>query len=122
MTQLLKSPFYPVALLFIITIAIYISSLSHVFFSQEVISLDDNSVLNTLLNEGITLHDVLRPGWQGKYYRPVTDLSFFVEQYLWGGQPFGYRLTNVLIHAFNSMLVYLFAKRLLNFVCLKSIE
>ncbi|MDT8316989.1 MAG: hypothetical protein RQ824_03225 [bacterium] len=84
-----------------------------VFYSLETLSLDDTLLIDGLLNNNISLSELLRPGWQGKYYRPVIDLSFFVEQYLWGGQPFGYRLTNVLIHAFNAILLYIFAKSLL---------
>ena len=100
-------------LLFIITLGLYQTSLMKVFYSLEILSLDDTLLIDNLSNNNISLSGLLRPGWQGKYYRPVIDLSFFVEQYLWGGQPFGYRLTNVLIHAFNSILLYLFAKSLL---------
>lgn len=112
MIKSLKTKHY-VLFLFIITLGLYQTSLMEVFHSLEILSLDDSLLVDNLSNNKISLSELLRPGWQGKYYRPVIDLSFFVEQYLWGGQPFGYRLTNVLIHAFNSILLYLFARTLL---------
>lgn len=102
-------------LLFVITLGLYLTSLRTVFYSLEILTLDDNQLIDKLSNNNLTFNEVLRPGWQGKYYRPVIDLSFFIEQYLWGGQPFGYRMTNVLIHAFNSILLYLLAGSLLKF-------
>lgn len=35
----------------------------------------------------------------GAYYRPVVMLSFALDRALWGASPFGFHLTNVLLHA-----------------------
>jgi len=40
--------------------------------------------------------------------RPVMNLSFAMDYRLWGLNPAGYHLTQVLLHAFNSMFVFLF--------------
>jgi tetratricopeptide (TPR) repeat protein len=40
--------------------------------------------------------------------RPVMNLSFAVDYRLWGLNPAGYHLTQVLLHALNSMFVFLF--------------
>ena len=40
------------------------------------------------------------------YYRPLLFLSFFVDHLFWGLNPFGYHLTNLLIHLANVMLVF----------------
>jgi tetratricopeptide (TPR) repeat protein len=42
------------------------------------------------------------------YYRPVTLLSFVLNDRLLGHEAFGYRLVNVGLHAFNSFLLFLF--------------
>jgi protein O-mannosyl-transferase len=47
------------------------------------------------------------------HYIPVTWLSFGLDYTLWGMNPFGYHLTNTLIHAANAALFYLIALRLL---------
>ncbi|MCX8045196.1 MAG: tetratricopeptide repeat protein [Desulfobacterota bacterium] len=40
------------------------------------------------------------------YYRPVLWLSFFADYGLWGRQPFGFHLTNILLHMINVVLLY----------------
>ena len=47
------------------------------------------------------------------HYIPVTWLTFGLDYTLWGMNPFGYHLTNNLIHAANAALFYLIALRLL---------
>lgn len=47
------------------------------------------------------------------HYIPVTWLSFGLDYTLWGMNPFGYHLTNNLIHAANTGVFYLVALRLL---------
>jgi len=52
--------------------------------------------------------------WEGKAldYSPIRDLSYALDLWVWGWNPFGFHLTNVLLHAANGILVFLF---LLNF-------
>ncbi len=40
-------------------------------------------------------------------YRPVDNLTYFFDYMLWGMNPFGFHLTNVIIHAVNVVLIYL---------------
>jgi tetratricopeptide (TPR) repeat protein len=47
------------------------------------------------------------------HWIPVTWLTFGLDYTLWGMNPFGYHLTNVLLHAVDVALVYLLALRLL---------
>lgn len=47
------------------------------------------------------------------HYIPVTWLTFGLDYTLWGMNPFGYHLTNTLIHTANVALFYLVALRLL---------
>jgi tetratricopeptide (TPR) repeat protein len=47
------------------------------------------------------------------HYIPVTWLTFGLDYTLWGMNPFGYHLTNTLIHAASAALFYLVALRLL---------
>jgi hypothetical protein len=65
------------------------------------------------------------PGWSGLKkiltqsipanhgdYLPVTILSYWVDYQWWGLRPTGYHLTNVLLHAIGSGLMFLLLKRL----------
>ncbi len=47
------------------------------------------------------------------HYIPLTWLTFGLDYVVWGMDPFGYHLTNLLLHAANAVLVYLIAVRLL---------
>lgn len=47
-------------------------------------------------------------------YAPVFNIMFFIQDKLFGKQSWGYHLTNILIHCFNCLLIYLIAKKLFN--------
>ena len=47
------------------------------------------------------------------HYQPITWLSYGLDYALWGLQPFGFHLTNNLLHAANTVLVYFLALALL---------
>lgn len=47
-----------------------------------------------------------------KIYIPLTTLSFAIEHKFFGFDPFVYHLNNLLLHIFNSILVYALAQRL----------
>ncbi len=42
----------------------------------------------------------------GGFFRPLFILSYIVDSRLWGAHPFGYHLTNVILHGANSFLVF----------------
>lgn len=46
-------------------------------------------------------------------YQPLTWLSYAFDYCIWGMNPFGYRLTNVLLHSTNAVLVFVLASQLL---------
>jgi len=47
------------------------------------------------------------------YYRPVQNWSYMADYWLWNGNPFGYHLTNVLLHALSGYLLFRLLIRLL---------
>ena len=46
------------------------------------------------------------------HYIPITWMTLGLDYTLWGMNPAGYHLTNLLLHAANAILVYLLARRL----------
>ena len=44
-------------------------------------------------------------------YRPLRDVSYAVDFALWGERAFGFHLTNILVHAANTVLVFLLLRR-----------
>ncbi|HYP27181.1 MAG TPA: tetratricopeptide repeat protein [Blastocatellia bacterium] len=46
-------------------------------------------------------------------YRPVRNLSYALDFLIWGDNPVGFHLTNLLIHGANTVLVYFLARRVM---------
>lgn len=46
-------------------------------------------------------------------YRPVVTLSYFIDYTIWHLDPLGYHLTNILLHAANSTLFFVFTLQVL---------
>jgi tetratricopeptide (TPR) repeat protein len=55
-------------------------------------------------------------------WTPLTAWSFILDHQLYGLKPWGYHLTNVLLHAFDTVLVFLVLRRMMGFRPEKSIE
>ena len=50
------------------------------------------------------------PGAESNYYRPLMHIFFMAEYHLFGTSPWGYHLTNILLHGANTVLLFLFAE------------
>ena len=48
------------------------------------------------------------------HYQPLTWVTFGIDYLIWGMDPFGYHLTNLLLHGANSVLFYFVSRRLLS--------
>ena len=78
--------------------------------------IDDNALItDNILIKNLKLIPALfsQPFLSG-YYRPIAFLSFAFDYFLWQLNPYGYHLTNILFHFFNSalllILLYLLSK------------
>ena len=61
----------------------------------------------------LTSHFWSEVGEVSHYYRPLITLSFFLDVQVWGLQPLGFHLTNVLAHAAVTLAVLAVARRAL---------
>ncbi len=48
------------------------------------------------------------------YFRPLVTLSFFLDHVLWGARPFGYHLTNLLLHLGTTYFCLAIARHILS--------
>ncbi|MBI5794691.1 MAG: tetratricopeptide repeat protein [Planctomycetes bacterium] len=46
-------------------------------------------------------------------YRPIVTITYFIDYTLWHSKPFGFHLTNVILHTLNTVLFYLFLNAVL---------
>lgn len=105
-------PAYQLLLLLVVTLGVYYPTLSAPFNS-----LDDEILVNLLLNqEGFSLTRHFSPGGTYDYYRPLLTLTFEIDKHLGGLQEAFMHLVNVLLHATNVALVWLFARRFGRFI------
>lgn len=79
--------------------------------------LDDYGTLSALgnldaINDLEKLKQYVFSGFTGPGGRPVALLTFAVNAQTWPADPYPFILTNVLIHALNSLLLYLFLLKL----------
>jgi len=100
---------YFLLLPFVISIIVYLNCLQNSFVYD-----DDSTIIN---NYFIRHWSNLPALFTNKYfalsaeltYRPVVTLSYFIDYTFWHLNPLGYHLTNILLHAINSVLVFIFA-------------
>ncbi|MBI4454421.1 MAG: tetratricopeptide repeat protein [Acidobacteria bacterium] len=87
-----------------LAVLIYLNSLPNEFVFDDIPLIQDNQQIRA----GRDLAGIF--GGQG--YRPVRTLTYALNYWIFGLQPFYFHLTNVLLHAANAVLVFLFLRRL----------
>src|SRR5512138_288753 len=95
----------------VLTLLVYARVLGNDF----VTTWDDGSyILHNESIRGLGLATVQRAFFEfhSSYWAPLTWLSFALDHALWGLQPFGFHLTNLVLHAANAGLAFLVARRL----------
>lgn len=101
---------YQILLIIALVTGIYYPSIR-----GEFNSIDDISIISTFLNiEEYGLKDIFFPseGWS-TYYRPLINLSFYLDKELWFFSTTFMHLENILLHMVNALLVYFLTFRLL---------
>jgi Flp pilus assembly protein TadD len=100
------------ALLALVTMVAFLPSLDNGFVNWD----DDANFLGNSSYRGLgssELRWMLTTFLPGGHYIPLTWLTFGLDYVLWGMNPFGYHLTNLLLHVANVVVFYAIAVRLL---------
>jgi tetratricopeptide (TPR) repeat protein len=104
-----KKTILKITLLIIISGAIYLNTLGHDF------AWDDTSLIaeNREYFEDVDLNQMFqKPYFEVPYYRPFLMASFFLDYCIWGLNPYGFHLSNVVLHVLNTLLVFFFIVQL----------
>jgi protein O-mannosyl-transferase len=92
-------------ILAIISFAVYANSLRNDFvFDDESVVLGDPTITHL---SSIIKYFTAQEGFHkviGRYYRPVVNTSYAIDYALWDLKPFGFHLSNIIIHIINSLL------------------
>lgn len=91
----------------LLILAVYFQTISNPFSR-----FDDPFIVDYYgLNSDISLLDVITPG-SSFYFRPLVNLSYWLDFRLWGMDPTFMHLENIIVHLANACLVFLIASRL----------
>ena len=105
--KLTVRPELKLALTLLFILAVYFQSIGHPFSR-----FDDPFILEFYgINSTLSFLDVITPGG-GFYYRPLVNLSYWLDFRLWGLDPTFMHLENIVVHLVNVFLVFLIASRL----------
>lgn len=95
-----------IALLILTVLTVYFPSVTN-----TINSVDDSHIIRVYSEAGLrTLRSILIPSDQF-YFRPLVELTYYLDNLLWGLDPLVMHLENVLLHLVNVIMVYLLASR-----------
>ncbi len=99
-----------ILIVFIVNFLLYIDTIHHDFLKDDFRLIVENprikdfkSFLNSVNSKFFAFPDF--PYLH--YWRPLTLFTFFIDYKLWGLNPSGYHLFNILVNAFNGILIFL---------------
>lgn len=93
----------------IISFTVYFNSLNNGFVLDDKDLIIENAYIkNPKLFPKIFINNIYRfsAEKQSNYYRPAQILTYALDYSFWKLKPFGYHLTNMLLHSINSYLLY----------------
>ncbi len=105
------------AVSFIWVALLYGRALEGPFVYDDTLAIQDNSNLASwrglakYFHTAVPLNEEYR-GYAGSFYRPVYWASLFLDRSLWGLNPVGFHLTNLLLHWANGLLGFLLLRKL----------
>ena len=96
-----------------LTVAVYWSGLYGGYTFDDYPNIVDNGALRPAHVDLDTLIAAALSSPSSQFHRPLSSLTFTANWLLTGTDPFWFKLTNVLIHLGNGLLLYLLTRRLL---------
>jgi len=108
----------PAFLLPLLSLLLYLPALHHGFIMDDRWLIVENPYIKgwQYLPQMLT-QDAWNIWDRHNYWRPVFSISLALDYSLWGLNPLGFHLTNILLHAANTTLLYLLGRRLQNSAC-----
>lgn len=102
-----KSSLWSGTILILLIIVAYLPALRAGFIWDDDWHVTENRMLRSIEGLERIWLDPSRPGHMTTpQYYPMTHTTFWVEHHLWGNQPAGYHLDNVLLHAASAVVLW----------------
>jgi hypothetical protein len=96
-------PFLHGTVIALIVLATYAASVRGAFVSDDIPEVATKQLIRSLDADHLL---AMFRSFDGPNYMPLNVLSFAVDYHLWGLEPTGFHLTNLLIHTLNALLIY----------------
>ncbi len=103
-----------ILILILVTLFTYANTLKNDFVWDDVFFIVNNNYVKNLNSIPQYFYSVKTYATILDYhiFRPLRTLSFALEYKLWGLNPFGFHLTNIILHLLNVLIVYFLISRL----------
>jgi tetratricopeptide (TPR) repeat protein len=92
----------------LVTITVYLPGLNSRFILDDIYNLQGLGDIN---HHGL-LYYIFGSGFAGAGGRPLSLLSFAIQHHDWPQNPYAFKLVNLIIHIFNSILLFIFSLQL----------
>lgn len=104
------------AVIIILTVIIYSPGLYGSYVFDDSANILENSQLAINSLDYTTIKSAWNSGDAGPLGRPISMLSFALNHYFTGFDPYYFKLTNLIIHLFNGLLVFLISSKILQWL------
>ena len=95
------------ALIVAATLLVYANALGNAFLWDDHFLVVGNTAIKHWANVAtIFVHPLFPDAIGSRYYRPLQTLTYLLDYQLWGLRPWGFHLTNMLLHAGTAVLLY----------------
>lgn len=104
-----KKHYFSILLLSLLAIVPYLNTLNNGFVYDDKPTIVNNTLIKELHNLPTLFDKEDYFDLSGEMtYRPVVTFSYFIDYSMFGVKPWGYHLTNIVLHVINGALLYIF--------------
>jgi protein O-mannosyl-transferase len=110
----LKNNFLPLLIIVIIGSGIYANSLPNSFVYDDLVTVEENLFIRDWENLGKFLSADYYSRSEEYSFRPLVTITYFSDYALFALKPWGYHLTNLILHLLAGITLYFLSKKFLD--------
>lgn len=110
---------YQIIIIFLVSFAVYFNTLYNGFVIDDIQQVVNNHLIKDIryIPEIFSSSVWEFEGRHSNYYRPLIFIIYMVVYYVFGIEPWGFHLVNILFHCSASVIVFLIVSRLMRDSC-----
>ena len=111
--QTLNKNFVSILLLILIGGGVYANSLPNFFVYDDRVTVEENLFIRDWTNLGRFFSSDYYSRAEEYSFRPLVTLTYFIDYSLSGLRPWGYHLTNLILHILTGIVIFFLSKKIL---------